>query len=635
MSTHTRRSIIARLHALLLALLLGWTYALGAPAAQAAQAASPSGAPSGSTCNVPSGGTYNYPTIQAAVNDAGCATINVAAGTYQENVKIERHVTINGAGASSTIVDGGRPPSGPITCPHSNDCTVFAIRWNGEVAFNGLTIRNGFNDNGPSGGIEIADNADVTVTSSILSNNRQAKAGACGGAIKVNRALATLTVDNSTFSGNLGSAICTSGVTTIRSSTFSGNRGDDGGAIVSYGDYLTIKNSTFTGNTGNRAALALYGDTQVINSTFSNNQAGTSDGGAIYVSGAIVDVSSSTLAGNSARNGGAIYIHNGYVQLKSSIIANNSATGAGGNCFAMPGYMVNDRGNNLVWGDATCPGNKIDPKLAALADNGGATQTMALQAGSAAIDNGNCFDVIGVVIQTDQRGLDRLQGYTCDIGAFESYGIGPREGLILRWKFDEGTGTAAYDSTGNGRTGTLKNGASFTNAALPALKFFNPFALNLKGTSHQYVDAERLDLTHASFTVAVWAKRSTTAGKQWIVSQGWRAMDRALMLGFRDNDRFTCAFYDDDLDSPQQYLDTNQWHHWACTWDAATRSRKLYRDGELVAFDTSKGMLQAHDRLNIGRAVWNEGYFSGALDDLRVYNRPLSAAEVQVLAAGN
>ena len=67
----------------------------------------------------------------------------------------------------------------------------------------------------------------------------------------------------------------------------------------------------------------------------------------------------------------------------------------------------------------------------------------------------------------------------------------------------------AYDSTGNGRTGTLKNGASFTNAALPALKFANPFALNLKGTSHQYVDAERLNLAHASFTVAVWAKRST------------------------------------------------------------------------------------------------------------------------------
>ena len=41
MSTHTRRSTIARLHALLLALLLGCTYALGAPAAQAAQAASP------------------------------------------------------------------------------------------------------------------------------------------------------------------------------------------------------------------------------------------------------------------------------------------------------------------------------------------------------------------------------------------------------------------------------------------------------------------------------------------------------------------------------------------------------------------------------------------------------------------
>ena len=50
------------------------------------------------------------------------------------------------------------------------------------------------------------------------------------------------------------------------------------------------------------------------------------------------------------------------------------------------------------------PGQHRRPKLAVLADNGGATQTMALQAGSAAIDNGNCFDVSGAVIHTDQRG---------------------------------------------------------------------------------------------------------------------------------------------------------------------------------------------------------------------------------------
>jgi pectin methylesterase-like acyl-CoA thioesterase len=102
-SKRTRR--IAAVAALL---LLVASAAIGAGASGNLNLGSLAGtAVAGSTCNVPSGGMYNYPTIQAAVDDAGCATINVAAGTYRENVQIKRAVTINGAGATSTIVDGG------------------------------------------------------------------------------------------------------------------------------------------------------------------------------------------------------------------------------------------------------------------------------------------------------------------------------------------------------------------------------------------------------------------------------------------------------------------------------------------------------------------------------------------------
>jgi hypothetical protein len=144
-----------------------------------------------------------------------------------------------------------------------------------------------------------------------------------------------------------------------------------------------------------------------------------------------------------------------------------------------------------------------------------------------------------------------------------------------------------------------------------------------------------LNLANASFTVAAWAKRSTTSGKQWIVSQGTQNTDKALVLGFRDNDHFTCAFYNDDLDTASAYTDTNVWHHWTCMFDAATRTRKLYRDGMLVASDTSKGMFQASSAFNIGRATWNEAYFSGAIDDVRVYNRALTSWEVLSLAKGS
>src|SRR5260370_30509831 len=54
------------------------------------------------TCSVPSG---SYPTIQSAVNDVTCSTINVGPGTYNEQVTVARsNVTITGAGAGSTTI---------------------------------------------------------------------------------------------------------------------------------------------------------------------------------------------------------------------------------------------------------------------------------------------------------------------------------------------------------------------------------------------------------------------------------------------------------------------------------------------------------------------------------------------------
>ena len=74
---------------------------------------------------------------------------------------------------------------------------------------------------------------------------------------------------------------------------------------------------------------------------------------------------------------------------------------------------------------------------------------------------------------------------------------------------------------------------------------------------------------------------------------------------------------------------------WMATSHGLYRARKIYRDGVLVASDISKGMFQASGVMNIGRAVWGEAYFTGHLDDLRIYNRALPVSDIQLLAAGN
>ncbi len=87
-------------------------------------------------------------------------------------------------------------------------------------------------------------------------------------------------------------------------------------------------------------------------------------------------------------------------------------------CSRGPASIV-DGGHNLSFGDATCPPGFLngDPDLGALQDNGGPSKTIALQSGSAAIDqipstNAGCP-------ATDQRGVRRPTGPKCDIGAYE------------------------------------------------------------------------------------------------------------------------------------------------------------------------------------------------------------------------
>jgi nitrous oxidase accessory protein NosD len=138
MNPYTRRAFVVLL--VLLAALLS-------PAVvPSGQAAAP--------CQVPSSA---YPTIQAAVNDAACVTILVAAGTYTEHVTISRDVTLRGEGKESTVVDGS-----------GSRGSVFTIT-SGTVTIPGVTIQHGFN---LANGGGIGNSGTLTIENSTFSNNR-------------------------------------------------------------------------------------------------------------------------------------------------------------------------------------------------------------------------------------------------------------------------------------------------------------------------------------------------------------------------------------------------------------------------------------------------------------------------------
>src|ERR1700736_2154024 len=124
-----------------------------------------------------------------------------------------------------------------------------------------------------------------------------------------------------------------------------------------------------------------------------------------------------TLAGNSAQTGGGILNGAGLsFTAHDTIVAENTGA-AGANCSG----SVTSGGHNLESaGDcsfrSTGDRSNSDPKLGGLANNGGPSQTQALQTGSAAIDAGGSWPPPA----SDQRGVRRPQGAACDIGAFES-----------------------------------------------------------------------------------------------------------------------------------------------------------------------------------------------------------------------
>ena len=215
-------------------------------------------------------------------------------------------------------------------------------------------------------------------------------------------------------------------------------RGIGGGGVVD-GGRVTVLNSTFAGNgaqsslggsPGGGLALDKNDTVQITNSTFSGNWAVGADNAAgggglvIYNNTLPFQITNSTIAFNHAGfTGGGIQSSTSGV-LTNTIVANNTASNPwniqhqcsaeltnGGGALQFPNVIGAPSSGNPLCANGVMV---ADPRLAALASNGGVTPTHALISGSAAIDSGSC------VVSTDQRGVSRPQGPGCDIGSFEA-----------------------------------------------------------------------------------------------------------------------------------------------------------------------------------------------------------------------
>lgn len=176
----------------------------------------------------------------------------------------------------------------------------------------------------------------------------------------------------------------------------SGGSGGSGGAAMedSYGSFfaahLTLLGVTLQGNT--------------INLSVPPAGTGTAGPGG---NGSTVGADGSVLPGLTGGTG------------EASAVAGGTLAGSvnvGGNCSSLENATATSGNVNYPYNG--CGGSVGDPRLSALGDHGGPTQTFALGAGSAAVDAAGAPGGIGCTA-TDQRGVPRPQGAACDAGAYE------------------------------------------------------------------------------------------------------------------------------------------------------------------------------------------------------------------------
>lgn len=200
-------------------------------------------------------------------------------------------------------------------------------------------------------------------------------------------------------------------------------------------------------------------------------------------------------------------------------------------------------------------------------------------------------------------------------------------GLVGYWSFNEGSGTQAGDYSGNGNTGSFNGNPSWVNG-----RFGN--GLEFDGNDH--ISMGDIHSAPTEITLSAWVNLDSVVEEPILIKGMGAAGNREYGMYILSNKVFASvareAAGDVDSKSGATTVGTGAWVHAAMTWDGSTLT--IYKDGDddgSVATSVGSGDIQdLADSLIIGRDETGD-YFNGEIDEVRIYNRALSATEVAAL----
>jgi hypothetical protein len=198
-------------------------------------------------------------------------------------------------------------------------------------------------------------------------------------------------------------------------------------------------------------------------------------------------------------------------------------------------------------------------------------------------------------------------------------------GLVAAYAFNEGTGTTTTDTSGNTNTGSLTSTTWTTSG-----KFGNALTFNGTSSRANVNDAASLDLTNG-MTLEAWVYPTTGTGWRTVIL---KEKSGGLTYGLYANSSsarpgiYINTGGSDISVAGTTTLSLNTWSHLAATYDGATL--KLYVNGVQAGSRSTTGNMQVStSSLRIGgNTIWGE-YFKGRIDEVRIYSRALTQAEIQ------
>ncbi|WP_285685380.1 ricin-type beta-trefoil lectin domain protein [Actinoplanes sp. NBRC 103695] len=211
----------------------------------------------------------------------------------------------------------------------------------------------------------------------------------------------------------------------------------------------------------------------------------------------------------------------------------------------------------------------------------------------------------------------------------------PAARLVAHLPMDETSGTTAADASGLGHRASLTGGAGWGPGQ-------RGNALSLDGSNDAAATGTPVVQTTRSFSVAAWV-RPSRAADTWF---GVVAQDDAQHSGFAietspDQGRWEFIVWPNRATGEAKAIQSatrvtaGQWVHLVAVYDQAEERMRIYVNGQLEAETVGAPQLpQATGPTTVGRTMWNGGganFFPGQIDDVRLYEGVLSAADIAEL----